>query len=297
VTALILAALPPALAAAPSPAGEGPHKALAPAGLLDSAAPGIVLWHDYGAFGLYKLSDAALAGLPAATRSQLQIDPAMDTILFDRHPIDTAAGEASVPALLAGKAPAGPALHLVQFVGPIQQAWLDAVEATGASLVQYIANNAYMVWADALSRDQLDALAADGDFVQYSGPVQPTYKLGPSIEQRILEETDPNQLVPAVIQIYDHAGKKASQQVIAGLAVEIMADWSPILVFENSTVTVRAADLLSIARLPDVVWVGERFPRELLDEVQGQIVAGNLKITEHLQKAIVSTNYAAAFSV
>ena len=31
--------------------------------------------------------------------------------------------------------------------------------------------------------------------------------------------------------------------------------------------------------------------------MSGQIVAGNLKITEHLQKAIVSSNYAAAFSV
>jgi hypothetical protein len=281
VTAIVLASLLPVAAApqtapAAAPAAPQPHKAIAPAGLLDPAAPGVTLWHDYGAFGLYRLSDAALAGLPAEVRSQLQIDPQMDTILFDRHPIDTAAGEAELPALLAGKAPAGSALHLVQFVGPIQDRWLAAVQATGASLVQYVANNAYMVWADAASRNQLDALAADGDFVQFSGPVQPAHKLGPSIEQRILEGSDPNQLVPTVIQIYDHPGKKASQQVIAGLAAEVVSDWSPILAFENSTVVVRAADLLTIARLPDVVWVGERFARELLDEVQGQIVAGNL---------------------
>ncbi len=281
VMAIILASLLPVAAAqqaapAAAPAGPQPHKAIAPAGLLDPAAPGVTLWHDYGAFGLYKLSDAALAGLPAAVRSQLQIDPQMDVILFDRHPIDTAAGEAEVPALLAAKAPVGPALHLVQFVGPIQDRWLAAVQATGASLVQYVANNAYMVWADAASRSQLDALAANGDFVQYSGPVQPAYKLGPSIEQRILEGSDPNQLVPTVIQIYNHAGKKASQDVIASLAAEVVADWSPILAFENTTVMVRAADLLTIARLPDVVWVGERFAREMMDEVQGQIVAGNL---------------------
>jgi hypothetical protein len=79
-----------------------------------------------------------------------------------------------------------------------------------------------------------------------------------------------------VIQLFDHAGKKASQQVIAGLTAEIMSDWSPILAFQNTTVQVRAADLLTIARLPDVVWLGERFPREMMDEVQTQILAGNL---------------------
>jgi hypothetical protein len=198
VAAIVLASLLP-VAAAPQAAAPAiapvaqaaptAHKALAPAGLLDSAASGVVLWHDYGSFGLYKLSDAALAGLPTAVRSQIQIDPQMDVILFDRHPIDTAAGDANLPALLASKAPAGPALHLVQFVGPIQDAWLEAVRATGAQLVQYIANNAYMVWADAASRSQLDALAADGNFVQFSGAYQPAFKLGPSIEQRILEQS------------------------------------------------------------------------------------------------------------
>ncbi len=153
---------------------------------------------------------------------------------------------------------------------------MDAVEASGAALVQYIANNAYLVWADAASRSQLDALALDGDFVQYSGPYQPAYKLGPSIEATILTGTDPNKIVPVVVQIYNHAGKKASQDVIARLTVESVSGWSPILAFENSNISVRSGDLLLIARLPDVVWIGERFPRQLDDEVQGQIIAGNL---------------------
>lgn len=285
VTVIILASLLPVAAAPPvAPAAPQTHKVIAAAGLLDSAAPGVSLWHDYGAFGLYQLSDAALASLPAAVRSQLQVDPQIDTILFDRHPIDTAAGEADVPALLASKAPSGPALHLVQFVGPIQQSWLDAVQATGASLVQYIANNAYLVWSDAASRSQLDALALNGDFVQYSGPYQPAFKLGSSIEAIILTGTDPNQVVPVVVQIYNHPGKKASQDVIARLTVESQSGWSPILAFENSNISVRSADLLTIARLPDVVWIGERFPRQLDDEVQGQIIAGNLNGAKRSQR-------------
>ena len=75
LTAIILASVPPAAAApqagpAAAPAGPQPRKAIAPAGVLDASTPGVVLWHDYDAFGLYQLSDAALAGLrskPAAS--------------------------------------------------------------------------------------------------------------------------------------------------------------------------------------------------------------------------------------
>ena len=204
----------------------------------------------------------------------------MDTILFDRHPVDTQAGEPDIPPLLASKAPAGPALHLVQFVGPIQQAWLDAVQAAGASLVQYIAHNAYLVWADSAARDQLETLALDSAFVQYSGPYQPAFKLGSSVEQRILEGADPREVVTVDLQIYDHPAKEASQAVIARLAQKLEVDWWPILAFQNATVALRAADLLTVARLPDVVWIGERFPRELLDEVQGQVMAGNLSANQ-----------------
>ncbi len=253
-----------------------PHKVLAAPGQLDANAPGVVLWHDYGSFALYKVSDAALDALPAAVRARVQVDPEMDTILFDRHPLTVTGGGPDLPARLASKPPAGAALHLVGFVGPIQQRWLDEVEATGARLVQYVANNAYLVWADAKSRSHLDALAAAGEFVQYSGTHQTAYKLGASIEQRILTEADADELVPVVVQMYAHPGKAASQSVIAGLATEVMAGWSPILAFENIRIKVRAGALLTIASLPDVVWVGEIFPRELMDEVQTQIMAGHL---------------------
>ncbi len=265
----------PHVPAPPQTTGPFTHKAIVPAGVLDPTAPGVALWHDYGAFALYRITDEALAGLPPAVRRQVITDPQMDVILFDRHPLDTRAGRLDLPAELTVKEVSGPALHLVQFVGPIKQAWLDAVTVAGATPVQYIANNAYLVWADAAARGRLDSLARQGDFVQYSNPHQPGFKLGPSIERRILERSDPNELLPVEVQIYNHPGKTATQEAIRRLAVTVQTDWWPILAFENAEVTVRARDLLTIARLPDVVWLAERFPRELYDEVQGQIVAGH----------------------
>ena len=244
--------------------------------MLDASRPGVTLWHDYGAFALYKVSESTLASLSPSKLDQIELDPLSDTILFDRHPVDTLSGRLDLPQPLTVTEANGPALHLIQFVGPIKQAWLDAVAAAGATPIQYIANNAYMVWADAPARSRLDALAAAGDFLQFSGPYQPAFKLGGSIENRILSGPNPAEIVPVVIQIYNHPGKQVSQDIIAGFSVETMSGWTPILAFENILVSVRATALLAIAQLPDVVWVGERFPRELLDEVQGQIVAGNL---------------------
>ena len=117
-----------ALAAGIGAATAKNHKVIAAPGQLDTTAPGIHLWHDYGTFGLYRISDEALRGLSGEARARLQIDPEIDTLLFDRHPISTA-GARDVPPTLANKPASGPSLHLVQFVGPIKQEWLDAVEA------------------------------------------------------------------------------------------------------------------------------------------------------------------------
>lgn len=260
----------------PNAGGVGSSKAIVAAGGLDASQPGLTLWHDYGPFALYKVSDAARASLAASTSGQVQMDPLMDRLQFDRHPVDTQSGRTALPQLLTVDEESGAALQVIQFVGPIKGEWLDAIAATGSTPVQYIATNGYLVWADGAGRSQLNALANAREVVQYSAPYQPAFKLGASIERRILAGRDAGEVVPVVIQLYNHPGKQASREVIAKLTVERLSDWSPILAFENTIVTVRAADLLAIAQLPDVVWVGERFPRELHDEVQAQIVAGHL---------------------
>ncbi len=252
------------------------HKAIVEAGVLDAKTPGISLWHDYGAFAIYKVSDAALNSLSSDVRRRVHVSGDMDTILFDRHPIHTLSGNANLPSRLTSPDVAGNSLHLVQFVGPIKDEWLKAVEASGARLVQYVANNAYIVWADNETRSQLASLARHGDFVQYSGKFEPAYKLGASIENRILASNqDPKEVVPVVVQIYNHAGNTASQKAIVALAQEVESNWDAVLAFQNINLKVAAADLLTIAQMPDVVWVGENFPPRLLDEKQNQILAAN----------------------
>ncbi|HKQ61655.1 MAG TPA: S8 family serine peptidase [Candidatus Polarisedimenticolaceae bacterium] len=163
----------------------------------------------------------------------------------------------------------------MQFVGPIQQAWLERLERHGVRPVQYIEHNAYLVWADAAGRVTLEQLAAQGGFLQYSGPYHPYYKLGPSLREPLAGGTAAERAVPVTIQILNHAGREATEQAIAAAAISLDSPWQPILVYRNLQATVPLSRLAAIAALPDVTWIGERFPRERMDEVQGQILAAH----------------------
>lgn len=253
-----------------------PRTVIAPADSPLSRQPGFRLWHHYGSFALFQVEEGALNSLSAAELAEVRVDPGLDWILFDRQPINTRAARVDLPSPRVARESAAASLHLIQFVGPIKDGWLDAVRASGVVPVQYLANNAYLVWADAAGRGQMNGLAEQREFVQYSASYHPAFKLGPSIEKRILSGADPSEILPVVIQLYDHPGKEASLDLIAQLTLEHLTDWYPILNFQNRIIRVRATDLETIAGLPDVVWLGEYFPRELLDEVQTQTLAGNL---------------------
>ena len=49
--------------------------------------------------------------------------------------------------------------------------------------------------------------------------------------------------------------------------------------FKNQVAVIRAGDIVELAAMPEVTWIGEQLPRQLLDEVQGQIIAGQLSGT------------------
>jgi hypothetical protein len=245
-----------------------------------SAVAGVVeatLWHDYGTFALYRLPEAIYRSLPAATRSRLALLD--ERLLFDAQPFNPATERLSVPEGFALPEEGGPGLQLIQFVGPIKEEWLAAVRAAGARPLQYVANQGYLVWADGGARASLAALAAAGDIVQYSAPLAPYLKLGPTLRQRLAGKQRPynaDEVIAVVIQMVRHEDQAAAESAIAALTQRQLSPWTPILVYQNLLAEMRVGDVAALVRRGDITWVGERLPRELYDEVQDQIIAGNL---------------------
>jgi hypothetical protein len=253
------------------------HKVIAQPGILDTSVLGIDLWHDYGSYGLYKVSDDALMGLSQGARERLQVVDEMDVIHLDAYPFNTQLEIPDLPDQLAAGNGGGQGLYLVQFVGPIKAAWLLAVKNSGAELVHYIAQNGYLVWADEGNMDAIRSLVREGNFLQYAGVYQPYFKVGRSISDRVITMNDPEEVIHLTVQMYSHPGKAATEERIKALSLEQITRWHPILAYQNAEFTLRVGDIPTIVNFPDVFWVGERLERELMDEVQGQILANNLE--------------------
>jgi len=71
--------------------------------------------------------------------------------------------------------PVGKDLRLVQFKGPIKDAWLGRLENSGLEIVQYIHPYTYIVWG---TRANL-AMASEAQAVRWTGDFAPQYRLLP----------------------------------------------------------------------------------------------------------------------
>lgn len=267
--ALLIALVVASAASAAAPVR--PTKVIAERGVIDGVA-GVTVWHDYGAFALYRVTEDALARLPQAAQARLAVVD--DTIQFDAAPFNPLHGKAILPPGFATP-PSGDSLSLIQFVGPIKDEWLAAVRATGARPVHYINSNAYLVWTSDTERRGLAALAAAGEIVQFTGSFDAWMKLSPTLRERYdtkFRELDPEELVPVVVQMLRHSNKVVTERFLAEVTKETLSKWSPVLDYQNTIIKVRMDDIQAIANRPDVTWVGERLARELFDEVQDMIL-------------------------
>src|ERR1700722_7397404 len=130
---------------------------------------------DYGSFQLYE-GDPLRPEVLQAENTEVRDDS--NQILLNAASIDTSA--AAVKAL---RHPVGAfngkRLHLVQFVGPIQNAWHESLRKTGAQIISYLPENAYLVYGDAPSLDKLQRLTGTMASLQWDSEYRHDYKIHP----------------------------------------------------------------------------------------------------------------------
>lgn len=222
------------------------------------------------------VKNAAPAARPAAADlQQRQIASAavgeeQDLLLFKARAIDTrfpASALRSADADVAAEA-----LVIIQFAGPLREAWLAAVEASGAQLVHYVPNNGYLVWADAAARRELDRMAAAGEILRYSAPYDAALKQDPALSAAALSAD----LLDVQVMMLRHADAAQSEAQLRARAAEQLSPWSPLLTYQTALLRVSRSAVAGIAALPDVVWIEAPETPRLTDEVQTQILAGSL---------------------
>ncbi len=239
------------------------EKVLAPKGVFADE----LLWHDYGAFGLYWVSAETLA----TTHATLQTSAQLDMLNLTAQTFNTQRDSTNFATRSAATTETGHKLSLVQFVGPIKQAWLDALVEGGIRPIHYVSQNAYLVWTDDAGRATLQTATRRAETIQYVIDYLPSFKLDSTLRQQSGTRT----AVPVTVQMIQHPRQAETEQLIAQLAGEKL-NWEPVLQFQNTNLTLSSVEIEQLLQQPDVFWIGERLPRILYDEIQAQIMAGNL---------------------
>ncbi len=173
----------------------------------------------------------------------------------------------------------GKALHIVQFSGPIRDKWLAAVEAAGGELVHYIGNDSYLIWINSAERQETEQLEASNEYLLASFPYTADFKLDNSLAEAQASK-DPAYQVTVTIQILHHTGSQRTKDILDQIIIDRLGSWHQVLNYENLNAVVPLSTLNMIANLPDVVWIATYETPQVSDEVQAQILAGNLNANQ-----------------
>lgn len=266
-----LCALAIAVSASLSSAAQG----LAASVILPAAVPvpaGLRVIADYGS---YRLLEGDADALP--DKAWLLADAHL--LKFDRLQIDTRSPVIDAPAGFALKSPNSSALQIVQFVGPIKDAWLEQLRATGATPIQYIDSDGYLVWADAAARTRLAAMVAEARVLQFSQPLPGFLKLGNSLFDRLQRGSAGGNKLTIIVQRFRHDGD-AGRERFSELELKPLDDWTPQLAYEIARFEASDEQIRRLIDLPDVFWLGEYIAPTMNDEVQAQILRGQFNANQ-----------------
>jgi serine protease AprX len=225
---------------------------------------------DYGAFTWTVLSPADLDNLESASLPY-QAYPNPYTLTLGGQTFDPL--RALPPGNPEGQAlpdPGQPVLRLVQFHGPTQREWLDALQAGGLEVVQYIHPFTYVVWGNgAALADQ-----AKRDFVRWTGDYLPAYALQP-MHRTTQDESEP---IHVRILVYPRAGLDQTLQAIQSLGgVNISAQANLDPTFDTIACILPGDQIPTVASLPGVYTI-QPVPTDggNRGEMSNQVNAGNI---------------------
>lgn len=146
----------------------------------------------------------------------------------------------------ANVAEAGQGIHLVQFIGPVEAAWVQQVEALGGEVVGYVPANTHIVRMAPSALANVRSLAA----VRWAGPYLPQFKRSPAFGEVNASA------MPGEVELLAFPGtdRAALNQFLTGHGATILAT-GDISIGSIWRLRVPAAAVDAIVQHPDVGWI------------------------------------------
>lgn len=226
----------------------------------------------YGEYSVFEVTDAEINSLDAVTLERAHVRDDLNLVMLKRGQLDTTGPEPAISDDLRQTENGSRALHLVQLFGPPMPDSLRALTSTGATVVGYVPNNAYLLWTTRSQRAMLRALSKSGSVVQWDGPYHPAYKLHQHIKLDSVEQ------IPASIEILDSPDSSGTVALVKSVANKVLVPEFQAAGAVRMKVLIESYKLAEIARAGDVLAIEPWSPMRLMDESADQIVAGALKV-------------------
>jgi subtilisin-like proprotein convertase family protein len=238
----------------------------------------VVRAEDYGSFAMAVIDDRVVGGARALLALELDLRDDHAVIGFNELAIDTAdertAAESlsQIPEDLRSSGELTRDLMIVQFSGPIRDEWLERLERTGARRVSYVAHNAYVVAVTPLVKAELEIMRADAA-VQWIGYYHPFVRLSPDLRAPALRGDGQWSVT---IQVIDGPEAWPIVGALTGGQFPIERETERVENLWNVRIALPGVFLAALAAHPSIFAIESRPLERLLDEVQGQVMAGNL---------------------
>jgi uncharacterized repeat protein (TIGR01451 family) len=230
---------------------------------------------DYGTQYVLEADETAIQS--GRRCGDVEVRDDYNVVMLNAGPIDTTTPEGKSLRKAAGDFTAK-RLHLIQFAGPVQSKWFEALTATGVQVITYIPSNTYLVYGDDGSLKQLAALATSPELVQWDAPYADAYKLDPSVKP--VDAMGKPQALPTdtftVTLVMDAVANAQTMQLIDRIKLgDVRSRWT-VDAYEFVVVRFPAGEVDAVAAQPDVVAIHPYIEPKPLCERQSTILAGRL---------------------
>ncbi len=193
---------------------------------------GALMVIDYGAFKW------AIFPQSAERTTQNEQAQSYDIILGD-GPIDMSATQAAARQISAETRD----FYLLQLIGPTKQSWLDAIEASGAEIVQYIHPFTYVVYGDGAAIGN----ARSAEFIRWSSHFSAEYRQPPQSDSLQSSATRTYRIL-----IYSQADRKPIDAALASIG-QTSAEFSTLnATWETASVDINQNSADMLAQIPGI---------------------------------------------
>ena len=223
---------------------------------------------------------APSSNLAISSRLTGNMQPQPLKIRLQYESFDPLTAEPQVPdELQIDASPAGGGLYLVQFDGPVQTDWKQALESAGVRLYAYIPDYAFICSLDGVTPDVVSSLP----HVRWVGDYQPAYRLAEALRDPAL--TKSSMTLSLVVVLAPGADMRGFAGQVAELGGGLVEPEDIVTDGEFSQLQrleLPAAELISLAALDDVLWIEPYAIPQVQNDVAGSEIMQAQEIRSRL---------------